>query len=134
MPTQPEGSVTDDGREPLLPLAILGGTPGPAGDNPDGIEVRAVVDTGFDGELQIPPALVRQLGYPYLGTTSGTLADGSVERFDYHLGRLLWHGAEREVVVIASNGDPLVGMALLGGSRLTVDAVPGGAVRIERLS
>lgn len=128
------GAVSADGREPLLPLVVLGGASGAAGGGSDEAEVHAIVDTGFDGELQLPPELVRRLGYPYLGTTSGTLADGSVERFDYHLGRVLWYGAEREVVVIVSNGDPLVGMALLGGSRLKVDVVPGGAVRIEELS
>ena len=45
----------------------------------------------------------------------------------------MWHGIEREVVVIASDGDPLVGMALRAGSRLTVDATPNGAVRVEEL-
>ncbi len=39
--------------------------------------------------------------------------------------------ARAPVAVIAAEGQPLVGMALLRGSRLTVDAVPGGEVLIE---
>lgn len=124
------GVVTADGGEPRLPVSVLGVSRRGA---PNGAEIEAVVDTGFDGELQLPPELVRRLGYPYEGSVLGILADGSEGRFDYHLGRVPWHGAEREVIVIASDGDPLVGMALLSGSRLTVDAVPGGAVRVERL-
>jgi len=56
-----------------------------------------------------------------------------VTRLDYHEGRILWHGRELDVAVLASNGDPLVGMALLDGSRLTVDAAPDGPVRVEEL-
>lgn len=52
---------------------------------------------------------------------------------DYHEGRILWHGRELVVAVLASDGDPLLGMALLSGSRLTVDALPGGGVRIDEL-
>ena len=123
------GAVTANGGEPRLPLAVLGVVEG----SPDSIEVEAVVDTGFDGELQLPPEIVGRLGHPYEGMTRGILADGSGNWFRYHTGRVVRHGVEREVVVIASDGDPLVGMALLGGSRLTVDAAPNGAVRVEEL-
>lgn len=47
---------------------------------------------------------------------------------------MVWHGREREVQVLATEGGPLVGMPVLRGSRLTVDATPGGAVRVEDLS
>ncbi len=122
------GAVSADGREPVLPLTLV-----PLGASAEeGIEIEAVVDTGFDGELTLPRGLIRRLGYPYAGFTRGTLADGSAVRFDYHEGSLLWHGGEeRAVVVLAADGNPLIGMALLRGSRLTIDAVPGGAVRIE---
>jgi clan AA aspartic protease len=125
------GTVSADGRKPVLPLTLL-----PLGASAQqGIEIEAVVDTGFDGELTLPRGLVRRLGYPYVGFTRGTLANGSTVRFDYHEGLLLWHGGEeRAVVVLAAGeaGNPLVGMTLLRGSRLTIDAVPGGAVRVER--
>lgn len=96
-----------------------------------GEEVEAVIDTGFDGELTLPKKTIRQLGYPYAGSAGGTLADGTEVQFDYHEGRALWHGHVRPVAVLAAEGQPLVGMALLRGSRLAVDAVPGGQVLIE---
>lgn len=137
MSTALNGAVSGDGREPILPLVVFYGASGGgggAGASPPVETVAVVVDTGFDGELQLGSGLVRRLGYLYLGTTSGTLADGGVGRFDYHLGRVSWHGREREVVVIASDGDPLIGMGLLSGSRLTIHAVPVGTVRVEELS
>lgn len=72
---------------------------------------------------------MRRLGHPYLGSTAATLANGSTVRLDYHEGRLLWHGREFALAVF-----PLVGTALLGGNRLTVDAMPGGIVRVEDLT
>lgn len=121
------GSVTADGREPMLPLMVFGA------DGAEGVEVEAVVDTGFDGELALPPRMVGRLGHPYAGSAVAILADGSEVRLDYHEGSVLWHGEERAVAILASDGDALLGMALLGGSRLTVNAVSGGAVRIEEL-
>ena len=45
----------------------------------------------------------------------------------------LWHGAVRPIAVIAAEGQPLIGMALLRGSRLSVEALPGGEVTVSEL-
>ncbi|MBA2345915.1 MAG: hypothetical protein H0V83_12630 [Rubrobacter sp.] len=52
-------------------------------------------------------------------------------QFDYYEGRVLWHGAVRSVAVIGAEGQPLIGMEMLRGSRLTLDAEPGGEVLVE---
>jgi clan AA aspartic protease len=115
------GSVAEDGSEPLLPLGLIAGTDSGGGEGTL-LEVEAVVDTGFDGELTLPSEAIRQLGYPYAGSAGGTLADGSEVQFDYHEGRVLWHGVMHPVAVIAAEGQPLAGMALLRGSHLSVEA------------
>jgi clan AA aspartic protease len=126
------GTVAEDGSEPLLPLWLLGG-PVNAGGEETALEVEAVIDTGFDGELTLPPGTIRRLGYTFVGSAGGILADGSEVQFDYHEGRLLWHGAVRPMAVIAAEGQPLIGMALLRGSRLSVEALPGGEVTVSEL-
>jgi clan AA aspartic protease len=118
--------LTDDGLEPEVPLTVLN----VSGDD---LDVRSVVDTGFTGELTLPEEHIRELGYPYGGSADGTLADGSERLMHFYYGRVLWHGREREIVVVAAKGQPLTGMELLSGSRLTVDATPGGEVAIEEL-
>jgi clan AA aspartic protease len=125
------GSVAADGSEPLLPLVLLGGI-----ENGPSIQedIEAVIDTGFDGELTLQEATIQLLGYPYSGSAGGTLADGSEVQFDYYEGRVLWHGSERPVAVIGAEGQPLIGMGLLGGSRLTLDAEPDGGVLVEDLT
>lgn len=117
-----------------MPLGLLTGV-GDGADNGKGqpLEVTAVIDTGFDGELTLPQETIRRLDYLYAGSAGGTLADGSEVQFDYHEGRVLWHGVARPVAVLAAEGQPLVGMALLQGSRLTVDAVHGGEVIVSEL-
>lgn len=125
------GSVAADGSEALLPLVLLGGAENGSGLRED---VEAVIDTGFDGELTLQEAQIRQLGYSYSGTAGGTLADGSEVQFDYYEGWVLWHGFERPVAVIGAEGQPLIGMGLLGGSRLILDAEPDGGVLVEDLA
>ena len=126
------GSVAEGGSEPLLPIGLLAGA-GNGSEEGTSLEVEAVIDTGFDGELTLPSRTIRRLGYPYVGSAGGTLADGSEVQFDYHQGRVLWHGAVRPIAVIAAEGQPLIGMALRRGSRLSVEALPGGEVTVSEL-
>lgn len=118
------GRVGEGAREAALTLTVLG----PLGE--DG-EIEATVDTGFTGALCLPPEVVETLGLPFVGRGAAVLADGRAVETRYHRGRVLWHGREGGVQVLATKGGPLVGMALLRGSRLTVEAVPGGEVMVE---
>lgn len=133
MPTM-LGSVAEGGSEPLLPLWLLASAVTRGSDREEtSLDVEAVIDTGFDGELTLPSGMIRRLGYPHVGSAGGTLAGGSEVQFDYHEGRILWHGVTRPVAVIAVEGQPLVGMALLRGSHLSVEALPGGEVAVSVL-
>ena len=90
-----------------------------------------IVDTGFSDELAMPSDLIQRLGLPYADQTPVILADArEIQTRIYH-GIVFWHGNNRAVKFIEIEGDPLLGMALLSGSRLTVSARPGGIVLIE---
>ena len=97
-------------------------------------QVSAVIDTGFDGWLTLPPDLVGRLGLARLGRERGILADGSVTFFHLHEATLIWDGSPRTIAVAVAVGAPLVGMGLLEGFELTIQAVHGGRVRIEALA
>jgi hypothetical protein len=85
-------------REAVLRLAVRG---------PSGNEraAEAVVDTGYDGSLTLPP----------------------------HEGIVLWNGRPRRIAVDVVDTDPLLGMALLYGQELTIQVVEGGAVSVRDL-
>lgn len=75
--------------------------------------------------------MVSSVSLPELGSEGMVLADGRTEIASVHRVTVEWHGRDRMVPALAVGGEPLLGMALLAGSRLQVDAVPGGAVVME---
>ena len=121
------GRVDAGAREAVLPLRVLGGTSNRVE------EVYAIVDTGFTGALCLPPDLVGSLSLPLVGRGVAVLADGRAVETRVHRARVVWRSRERVARVLATEGGPLAGMAILRGGRLTVDAAPGDAVRIEEL-
>jgi clan AA aspartic protease len=92
-----------------------------------------VVDTGFNGFLTLPSAVITTLDLPWSGSDIVTLGDGSETLFDLYAATIIWDGQYREVDIAESETDSLIGMALLYGYRLQIDAIEGGIVKIEAL-
>lgn len=114
-------------REAVLLLRVLG-----LGERE--VETEAILDTGFTGHLALPGALVDQLALPSQGVVEASLADGSRVGLEVHRARVVWMGEARDVEVLASEGDALVGMSLLHGHEVQLRVVEGGSVVIERLA
>ena len=95
--------------------------------------VEVVLDTGFTGYLTLPPGSIRQLGLPSVGQRTFELANGELFEFQVYLGSVSWHGRPSDVLVLQSDSVPLLGMTLLWGSRVTMDALNDGEVTIEEL-
>ncbi len=119
------GTVAE-GREALIPLTLLGPGDGRA-------QIEAVVDTGFTGHLVLPPSLVGELGLPLRGSRDSFLADGSVVSLDAYRVGVEWEDRVRVVPALAAEGGPLVGMSLLLGSEIRIEAVDGGEVVVRQL-
>ena len=96
-------------------------------------EIDAVIDTGFDGFLVLPPTLVADLGLTIVGDGEAILADGSEAAFDVYGVSLLWDGQPRYVETGAVGLDPLLGMAMLDGYDLNVQVKRGGRVVIRAM-
>jgi clan AA aspartic protease len=96
-------------------------------------EVEAVIDTGFDGTLTLPPALIAALGLALRRRGRALLADGSESLFDIYEATVVWDGEPRRIAVDEADIDPLVGMSLLYGYELIVQAVESGSVMIQPL-
>ena len=94
-------------------------------------EIEAVVDTGYNGFLTLPPVLVGELDLPFVTSGDATLADGSAVSFDIHMVTVDWDGDIRHVEADAAETTPLVGMRLLAGHDLHVEVENGGRVVIE---
>jgi clan AA aspartic protease len=99
---------------------------------PDGrdLEVEFVIDTGFNGWLSLPSALVSQLDLPWRRRGRAELADGSGIVFDIYATKVVWNGKMREVSVDEIDSTPLIGMSLLDRHELTIQVWPTGNVSI----
>lgn len=97
------------------------------------IHVPVVIDTGFTGDVMLSASVIRALGLKSAGTRKGTLADGRVMNFSVYAAQVSWHRRTLEVVVLESDSSSLMGMGLLAGSRLTMEVVAGGAIKVTPL-
>jgi clan AA aspartic protease len=98
------------------------------------LEIKCVVDTGFEGFLTLPPAAIEQLGLTYVARINANLADNSNVATNVYLVTILWNGVERDVAVLAMGRRPLIGTALLQDYHLSIDLCEGGILVDEILS
>jgi len=113
--------------EAIIPVRLRG---------PHGLieSVQAVLDTGFNGWLTLSTDHIAKLGLTLREEGRYVLADGSVTTSRLFEGEMQWLGTWRRILVVEIDGDPLLGMATLGGCRLTLDAVENGRVEIRPLA
>ena len=98
------------------------------------LSLDAILDTGFEGYITLPPDAVSSLGLAALAPSIYELADGQSVQFNTYLATVYWHDRPRMVLALESNGVPLLGASMLWGSRITLDMEEGGRVSIEELS
>lgn len=119
------GVVTPD-REAVIRLVIRG-------PRADECEIAAVIDTGFNRHLTLPPQMVQSLGLRRIGPVQATLADGSVRMLVFYRAFVVWDQGPIEVSVLDCEGVSLIGMSMLYGHELRIQVVDGGEVWMEPL-
>ncbi|MCU0569986.1 MAG: clan AA aspartic protease [Oculatellaceae cyanobacterium Prado106] len=97
------------------------------------IAVNAVIDTGFTSFLSLPLSIITELDLTWHYRDVGTLGDGSEIVFELYKASVIWDGQNKLIDVVASDAEPLVGMGLLYGFKLQVEAVEGGRVTVEAM-
>lgn len=96
--------------------------------------IAAVIDTGFNGFLTLPLSSIQELNLAWLCRQQGHLADGSLHTFDVYVATVEWDGSARIVEVEEAEAQPLLGMAMMIGSELRIEVMPGGKVRLTPVS
>ena len=120
-----QGFVNDD-LEAIITLKI--------GNNNDTVyEQSAIVDTGFNGWLSLPPYIINQLELPWKRRGRATLGDGSECIFDVYQATIIWDEKLLIISIDEAESEPLLGMSLMKGYKLIVDAIAGGLVKLEKL-
>jgi clan AA aspartic protease len=97
------------------------------------VEAEAILDTGFNGSLVLPPELIEELGLRRTTDGRAVLADGSKKFFDIYEALIFWDGRLLRILVGAVDNTPLLDMSLLHGSELAIQVVEGGEVFVRDL-
>ena len=118
--------IINSALEATIRLTVLG---------PNGARrrIKAVVDTGFDGFLSLPPSLIAELELNWNGQSQAILADGSTTSFDMYDGTVIWDRRRKSIFIDEADTTPLVGTALLANFEMHALFRPGGAVVIKPL-
>ena len=113
--------------EPIIPLSICGS---------DGkvYTQDAIVDTGFNGWLSLSPDLIAELTLKWKRRGRAILGDGTECVFDVYAAVLVWDGNKLTIPIDEADSEPLVGMSLMEGYRLTVQVFEGGRVELSKIS
>jgi len=109
--------------EPIIPLSIR---------RSDGqiFTQDAIVDTGFNGWLSLPPDLITQLNLRWKRRGRAMLGDGSECIFNIYEAVVIWDGTLLTIPVDEADSEPLVGMSLMEGYQLTIQVSEGGQVEL----
>ncbi len=118
--------VVNSDYEPIIRISIYS-------TNGQLYERDAVVDTGFNGWLSLPPDLVVILGLPWQRRGRAILADGSESIFDIYEATILWDDQPVTIPIDEADSDPLIGMSLMEGYELTIQIVDSGIVTIKKI-
>jgi clan AA aspartic protease len=95
--------------------------------------VDTVIDTGFSGFLTLPLDIISALGLTWEGRDVATLGDGTSCTFEVYTAIVIWDGQYREIYVNESETVPLIGIRLLRGYDLRIQAIEGGTVTVQAL-
>ena len=96
--------------------------------------ISAVIDTGYNGALTLPPDVIADLGLSWSDSGPVVLGDGSTCDCDIYAGIVIWDRRPISILVDEADTTPLVGMELLHGFKLMMNVERRGAVTIKPLT
>jgi clan AA aspartic protease len=113
--------------EPIIPLSIR---------RADGkiFTQDAIVDTGFNGWLSLPPDLIVALNLSWKRRGRAILGDGSECVFNVYEAIVLWDDTLLAIPVDEADAEPLVGMSLMEGYALKMQIFEGGPVELRKMN
>ncbi len=113
--------------EPIIPLSVC------ASDGKIYTQ-DAIVDTGFNGWLSLPPSLIALLSLRWKRRGRAILGDGCECIFNVYEAVVVWDGVLLTIPIDEADSEPLVGMSLMEGYQLIVQVFEGGRVELSKVS
>ena len=85
-------------------------------------DVEAIIDTGFTGEIKVPPQMIDDLGLKVTHTQQVTLGDSRKVDFLASVAYVSLDGIKNLVNVLVAPGDVLIGVELLQKFKMVLNA------------
>jgi len=92
----------------------------------------AIVDTGFNGWLSLPPDLIAELNLKWKRRGRAILGDGSECVFNVYEAVVVWDDTLLIIPVDEANTEPLIGMSLMEGYELKIQVFEGGRIELRK--
>lgn len=124
------GHFRDDFPRIRLPLPTRNG---------DTLTIEFLIDTGFNGDFQLPQQIASMLALGAPSSRRIRLADGRERDVPYYTLLVEWDDPETEQaerlceVLVGGKGNPLIGTEILRGHFLQIELTDGGDVSVEPL-
>ena len=96
--------------------------------------IEVALDTGFNGQIALPAITIQRLELSEESSRLAITATGDRVRLTTYYSTMMWHGEPRFIEVVEADSEPLLGMELLLGNRVTLDVLEGGPVTSYPLS
>ena len=94
----------------------------------------AIVDTGFNGWLSLPPDLIAESNLRWKRRGRAILGDGSECVFNVYEVVVIWDDTLLTIPVDEADAEPLVGMSLMEGYELKMQVSEGGLVELSKIN
>jgi len=95
---------------------------------------NVLVDTGYNGWLTLPPAVISALGLRWQRYGRAILADGSEAVFNIYEGIILWDGQPLMIDIDEIDADALMGMSLMRGYELVLPVAVGATFTLRPIA
>jgi clan AA aspartic protease len=119
--------IVNEEFEPIVSISLCD-------SDGNGYTQDAIVDTGFNGWLSLPPDLISQLNLKWKRRGRAILGDGSECVFNVYEAVLVWDGNLLTIPIDEADSESLVGMSLMEGYQLMVQVFEGGHVELSKIA
>jgi predicted aspartyl protease len=117
--------TVNESKEPRVEVTVVGSN----GQR----TVTAIIDTGLTRHLTLPSGVIPDLGCDWSFREQAVLGSGAIHVFDVFTAEIVWSSGRAAIAILATETTPLIGMSLIAGHRLQIEAVQGGSVILEPL-
>ncbi len=88
----------------------------------EGRKIETLLDTGFNGHIMLPCAIIKELGLDQIGISDYLTASGDTKPTKVYVGKIMFFDEEAEVPVLSTDADfSLAGMELFSDCRIVIE-------------